>query len=85
MVDGRFMQITRTFKISPFQNEGRINLRTVGEDTRARLRRKVDDIHNGELRETKKELKEAFEEHDNQKAKWLREKAEAKDGYPGGY
>ena len=79
MVDGRFMQVTRTFEISPFQNEGRINLRTVGEDARRRLRRKVDDLHNGELRETKQELKEACEEHDNQKAKWLREKAEGKE------
>jgi hypothetical protein len=80
MVDGRFMQVTRTFEISPFQNEGRINLRTVGEDARGRLRRKVDDLHNGELRETKQELKEeACEEHDNQKAKWLREKAEGKE------
>jgi hypothetical protein len=79
MVDGRFMQVTRTFEISPFQNEGRINLRTVGEDTRRRLRRKVDDLHNEELRETKQELKNAFEEHNNQKAKWLREKAEGKE------
>ncbi len=43
MVDSRFMQVTRTFEISPFQNEGRINLRTVGEDVRRRLRWKVDD------------------------------------------
>lgn len=79
MVDGRFMQVTRTFEISPFQNEGRMNLRTVGEDVRRRLRRQVEDLHNGELRETKQELKEAWEEHDNQKAKWLREKAEGKE------
>ena len=79
MVDGRFMQVTRTFEISPFQNEGRINLRTVGEDVRRRLRRKVDDLHNGELRETKQEMKEACEEHKNQKAKWLKEKAEGKE------
>ena len=79
MVDGRFMQVTRTFEISPFQNEGRMNLRTVGEDVRRRLRRKVDDLHNGELLETKQELKEAWEEHDSQKAKWLREKAEGKE------
>ena len=79
MVDGWFMQVTRTFEISPFQNEGRINLRTVGEDARRRLRRKVDDLHNGELRETKQELKEACAEHDNQKAKWLKEKAEGKE------
>ncbi len=45
LVAERFMQKCRTFEVSPFSNEDRLNLRTVSEYTRKRLERKVDERH----------------------------------------
>ena len=110
MVDGTFMQVCRAFEISPFSNEDRLNLRTVGEHTRRcnhtraltvtltltltltltetlnltltltltltqrRLIRCVEEQHNRELRDTKVKLHDLNVTHDNQKAKWKKEK-----------
>ena len=45
LVAERFMKKCRTFEVSPFSNEDRLNLRTVSEYTRKRLERKVDERH----------------------------------------
>jgi hypothetical protein len=74
LVDGRFMQFCRTFEISPFANEDRLNLRTVGEYTRRRLLRNADEKQEWALKETKDKLQTALGTHAKQQAKWVAEK-----------
>ncbi len=69
------MQLCRTFEISPFANEDRLNLRTVGEYTRRRrLLRNADEKHQWALQQTKEELKTAAGTHAKQQAKLVAEK-----------
>ena len=56
LVEERFMQKCRTFEISTFSNEDRLNLRTVSEYTRKRLEKKVDERHGWVLKEKTTEL-----------------------------
>jgi hypothetical protein len=74
LVDGRFMQLCRTFEISPFANEDRLNLRTVGEYTRRRLLRNADEKQQWALQQTKEELQTAAGTHAKQQAKLVAEK-----------
>ena len=74
LVEERFMQKCRTFEISPFSNEDRLNLRTVSEYTRKRLEKKVDERHGWALKEKTTELHTQVVDHLNQKAKWLADK-----------
>jgi hypothetical protein len=78
LVAGRFMQKCRTFEISPFSNEDRLNLRTVSEYTRKRLERKVDERHGWALKDKQTELETTVVDHLNQKAKWFEEKNAAR-------
>jgi hypothetical protein len=59
----------RAFEISPFANEDRLNLRTVGEYTRRRLLRNADEKHQWALQQPKEELKSAKGTYAKQKAK----------------
>ena len=78
LVEERFMQKCRTFEISPFSNEDRLNLRTVSEYTRKRLEKKVDERHGWALKEKTTELHTQVVDHLNQKAKWLADKNAAR-------
>jgi chromosome segregation ATPase len=74
LVAKRFMQKCRTFDVSPFSNEDRLNLRTISEYTRKRLERKVDERHGWALKDKTTELETKVVNHLNQKAKWVEEK-----------
>jgi hypothetical protein len=78
LVAERFMKKCRTFEVSPFSNEDRLDLRTVSEYTRKRLDRKVDERHGWTLKEKTTELETKVIHHLNQKAKWLEEKNAAR-------
>ncbi len=78
MVAERFVQKCRTFEVSPFSNEDRLNLRTVSEYTRKRLERKVDERHGWTLKENTTEMETKVVHHLKQKAKWLEEKNAAR-------
>ena len=78
LVAERFMKKCRTFEVSPFSNEDRLNLRTVSEYTRKRLERKVDERHGWTLKVKTMELETEMVHHLNQKAKWLEEKNAAR-------
>jgi hypothetical protein len=57
------MQKCRTFEVSPFSNEDRLNLRTVSEYTRKRLERKEDERHGWALKEKTTELQLKVDDH----------------------
>ncbi len=73
-MEGSCKQLCRTFEISPFANEDRLNLRTVGKYSRRRLLRNADEKHQWALQETKEVLQSAAGAHTKQKTKLVAEK-----------
>jgi hypothetical protein len=55
-VDGAFMSRCNAFGISPFENETRMNLRTVTGGTRERLQKKADERHEWVLKSSREQV-----------------------------
>ena len=63
-VDEAFMSRCNSFGISPFENETRLNLRTVSGRTRERLEKSADERHSWALQTSQAEMQKLKGEMD---------------------